>query len=218
MSWSGTRNWHPAQDRNGRSSAVHSQPNRKSIQHHANIYPRLIRFLFNQNVSTNHGIIQSHRDTTLSLHPWWGNSILSSRDSTYSTVFQQEKQITLRVPVTSSKENSDAHQTKRTKTHIECLRRRLGINEGSDTCGDIFFFSKFTPRDYTNYSHRPMDGFLFPLFLVGDGHLFYLLSSGPSPFGSISAGFPSSTSRTGWSVEWMGWWLKLEKSSWGFET
>ena len=175
--------------------------------------PRLIRFLFKQNVSTNHGIIQSNRDTTLSLHPWWGNSILSSRDS---TVFQQEKQITLR--------RSTCHVIQRKlgcSSNEKNKNRTLNVSEeGRATIFRIghmwkhFLLNKFTTtRDVAptiptgQWMGNP--GFLY--FYFGDGHLFYLVILGPStPFGSISAGFPSSTSR-------MGWWLKLEKSSWGFE-
>lgn len=121
MSWSGTRNWHPAQDRNGRSSAVHSQPNRKSIQHHANISlkSQALQISFQPkriNKSWNHTI------------SWGHNFIPSSLVVILQSFSKKNKLHYVGVPVTSSKENSDAHQTKRTKPHIECLRRMLGNN------------------------------------------------------------------------------------------
>lgn len=200
MSWSGTRNWHPAQDRSGRSSAVHSQPNRKCIQHHANIslksqayqisfQPKRINKSWNT-ISKGHNFIPS--SLIWKLHPFitWFYS-LSARKADYTTstchVIQRK------LGCSSNEKNKNAHWMSPKK-----VGQQLRI-------GHMWkhFCSKFTPRDYTNYPHRPMDGFLF------------LLEK--PPVLPVILGPVSFWIHLCW-ISFLGWWLKLEKSSWGLET
>ena len=112
-----------------------------------------------------------------------------------STVFQQEKQITLRKSSCHVIQRKMLIKRKEKKPHIECLRRRLGNNFSDRTHVETFFLANshhpgFTPTIPTGQWDE-FPGFLN--FYLGDGHLFYLVILGPAtPFGSISAGFPSS--------------------------
>lgn len=136
-----------------------AQPTEQEVHTTSHWNPRLIRFLFNQNASTNHGIIQSHRDTTLSvipsslvgkLHPfitWFYSLSARKADYTASTCHVIQRKL----GCSSNEKNKNAHWMSPKK-----VGQQLRI-------GHMWkhFCSKFTPRDYTNYPRLPMDAFPF---------------------------------------------------------
>ena len=207
MSWSGTRNWHPAQDRNGTSSAVHSQPNRKSIQHHANISLKSQAYQISFQPKRIQKIMESYNligtqlypfipgGETPSFHHFILQSFSKKADYTTSTCHVIERKL----GCSSNEKNKNAHwmspkkvgQVTKDRTHVE-----------------TFFLANshqgITPTIPTGQwmdSWIPISSWGSTCFTCHPRHFF------PSPFGSISAGFPSSTSRTVevWN-EWVGDW------------